>query len=44
MNFIVVNLSGEILGRFYTQSEANNFADQYGDDTGRFAYVEFESE
>ena len=39
--FLVVNLSGTILAEFSNEDLAHNFADNYGIDSGRFAYVEY---
>ena len=39
--FLVINLSGTILAEFSNEDLAHNFADNYGIDSGRFAYVEY---
>ena len=42
--YLVINLDGEIVGTFYNEAQAHNYADQYGIIYGRFAYVETEGE
>jgi len=39
--FIVMNLSGELVGEFDNERLAHIMADMYGEDTGRYAYVEY---
>ena len=39
--FIVMNLSGELLAEFNNENNAHIFADMYGEDSGRYAFVEY---
>jgi hypothetical protein len=39
--FIVMNLSGEVVAEFNNERNAHMFADIYGEDTGRYAFVEY---
>jgi hypothetical protein len=40
MKYEVIDLDGQVLGVFDVEDQAHEFADKYGDETGRFAYVE----
>ncbi len=42
MIWAVINLEGEVLAKFDTEDKAHEFADEYGKQTGRFAFVEVE--